>query len=134
MQQDTRLPGDHVLVVDDDPTILDLIAEFLEDEGYTVRRACNGFEAWQAIEAARPLLLITDIRMPRMSGSELVARVRACGYDFPILVVAATPALATPLLQLNDTAFIAKPFELDQLFDGVRRFALPATLPLSLAG
>jgi DNA-binding response OmpR family regulator len=126
MYQDTKLPpGDDVLVVDDDPTILDMVTEFLEDEGYNVRRACDGMEAWQAIISAPPMLLVTDIRMPRMMGSELVTRLRAAGYGFPILLMAATPALAAPLLRLDGTQFIAKPFDLEVLIAGVRRYAAP---------
>src|SRR5215216_6132443 len=101
MHQNTNPHGDDVLVVDDDPTILDLVEELLADEGYRVRRAVDGLEAWQAIADAPPSLLVTDIRMPRMMGSELVARLRATGYAFPILLMAATPTLAAPLLRLD---------------------------------
>ena len=134
MHQDTKLQGDYVLVVDDDRTILDFVTEFLEDEGYNVRRAGDGREAWQAIVGAPPMLLVTDMRMPRMSGSELVMRLRANGYAFPILLMAASPALAVPLLQFDDIEFLAKPFELELLLDGVRRYAAPATSPASMAG
>ena len=134
MHQDTKLPGDHVLVVDDDPTILDLVTELLEDEGYTVQRANDGQEAWQAIIRTPPMLLVTDIRMPCMTGGELVIRLRAHGYAFPILVMAASPALAVPLLSFDDLEFIAKPFELELLLDGVRRYAAPATSPRTQLG
>jgi CheY-like chemotaxis protein len=115
MDQGAWVQGSDVLVVDDDPAILDLVSEFLEDEGYTIRTACDGLEAWQAIKAAPPRLLVTDIRMPRMPGCELVARVRASGHDFPIVVIAATPALAAPLLRFENTAYVPKPFELEVL-------------------
>jgi CheY-like chemotaxis protein len=134
MHQDTNPHGDDVLVVDDDPTIRDLVTELLEDEGYSVRRACDGLEAWQAIEDAPPKLLVTDIRMPRMMGSELVTRLRATGYAFPILLMAATPALAAPLLRLDCIEFIAKPFELELLIEGVRRYAAPAVIESASIG
>jgi two-component system, chemotaxis family, chemotaxis protein CheY len=134
MHQDTKQAGVDVLVVDDDPTILNLVTEFLEDEGYNVRRAGDGWEAWQAIQAAPPMLLVTDIRMPRMTGSELVLRLRAHGSAIPILLMAATPALAEPLMQFDCIEFIAKPFKLELLLDGVQRYLAPANSPASVAG
>jgi DNA-binding response OmpR family regulator len=130
MYQDTSSPGGDVLVVDDDPSILDLVTEFLSDEDYRFRRACNGLEAWHAITSAPPRLLLTDLRMPLMTGEELVTRLRASGYGFPILLMAATPALAAPLLQLDCIEFIAKPFELDLLLDRVRRYVAPTVVAI----
>jgi CheY-like chemotaxis protein len=131
MHQDTNPHGGDVLVVDDDPTILDLVTEFLADEGYRFRRACNGLEAWQAITSAPPRLLLTDLRMPVMDGTELVTRLRASTYDFPILLMAATPTLAVPLLQLDCIEFIAKPFDLEVLLDGIQRYVAPAVVEVA---
>jgi DNA-binding response OmpR family regulator len=133
MYQDTKRAGADVLVVDDDLTILDFVTAFLEDEGYNVRRASDGQEAWQAIQDAPPMLLVTDIRMPRMTGSELVLRLRTHGYAFPILLLAVSSAQAVPLLQLGEIEFLAKPFELELLLDGVRRYAAPADSPARAA-
>jgi two-component system, chemotaxis family, chemotaxis protein CheY len=130
MDLDTMSQGRDVLVVDDDPMILDLVTEFLEDEGYCVRRAHNGLEALMAIEMASPALLVTDIRMPMMDGSELVMSLRAHDYEFPILLIAATPALAAPLLQFDRTMYIEKPFELEMLLDIVRLYVRPAIAEL----
>jgi CheY-like chemotaxis protein len=118
--------GDDILVVDDDPTIIDLVTELFTEEGYRLQYARNGVEAWEAIAAAPPKLLLTDIRMPFMDGIELVTRLRASGYTFPILLMAATPALAEPLLRLDPIEYIAKPFELELLLDGVQRALAPA--------
>jgi CheY-like chemotaxis protein len=130
MDQDTKPGSGDILVVDDDPMIICLLTELLTDEGYSVRSASDGLEAWHAIESAPPTLLVTDIRMPHMTGRELVMRLRASGYDFPILLVAATPALAEPLVQFDGIEFIAKPFELELLLDGVRRYVAPAVVEL----
>jgi CheY-like chemotaxis protein len=130
MDQNAKPASGDILVADDDPTIIELLTELLTDEGYSVRSACDGLEAWHAIETAPPALLLTDLRMPFMTGSELVTRVRAARYDFPILIVAATPALAEPLLQFAPIEYIAKPFELELPLDGVRRYAAPAVAEL----
>jgi CheY-like chemotaxis protein len=130
MDQTMKLGRDDILVVDDDPMIIALLTELLIEEGYSVRIARDGLEAWHAIESAPPALLLTDLRMPRMTGRELVTRLRARGYDFPILIIAATPALAEPLLQFAPIEYIAKPFELDLLLDGVARWVAPAAVNL----
>jgi two-component system chemotaxis response regulator CheY len=128
MHQDTKPQGGDVLVVDDDLAIIQLVTELLEDEGYTVRSACDGLEAWQAIEDAPPRLLMTDICMPRMTGSELVTRLRARGYGFPILIIAATPALAAPLLHFDSIMYVTKPFHLNVLLDAVQQYVAPAVV------
>lgn len=132
MQQDIPA-GDDIFVVDDDPAIIELVTELLVDEGYRLRHASNGVQAWEAIASAPPKLLLTDIRMPLMDGVELVTRLRASGAAFPILLMAATPALAEPLLQLKDIEYIAKPFELELLLDGVQRALAPAISAPSIA-
>jgi len=126
MDQDIYPAVGDVLVVDDDPVIIELVTELLMDEGYSVRRACDGRVAWEAIEAAPPTLLLTDIRMPFMNGTELAKRLRTAGYDFPILIMAATPGLAEPLLTIDGIEYIAKPFELELLLEGVRRYVVPS--------
>ena len=115
-----------VLVVDDDMGIVDLVVDLLIDEGYTARRAVDGLAAWQAIVQAPPALLVTDIRMPKMTGAELVTRVRAAGYDFPIVIMAATADLAEPLRKLDCVTYLAKPFDVQALLDRVERYVVPA--------
>jgi two-component system, OmpR family, response regulator MprA len=123
MHTENRTATD-ILIVEDDPTIIELLKEALTDEGYDVRSAANGLEGWLAIESAPPALLLTDIRMPVMSGTELVTRVRARGYTFPIVILAATAALAAPLVQPGRTAYIAKPFMLDTLLATVAQYGV----------
>lgn len=97
-----------IVIVDDEPAIRELLALALEDTGYHVRCAADG-GAELALFAGKPVdLLITDVMMPRMSGPELVARLRAgLGPATPtILMRAVTPdTLPAPI------AFIAKPCE-----------------------
>src|SRR3712207_793617 len=111
-----------ILIVEDDPAIIDVLTETLIDEGYHVRTARDGLAGWQAIASVPPALLLTDIRMPVMSGIELVTRVRAAGYTFPIVIIAATEQQAWPLLRLDDTVYIAKPFALTTLLDSVAQY------------
>ena len=120
MNNDIAHQAGDVLIVDDDPTIVELIAEFLTEEGYPVRTASNGLEGWYQIELAPPAVLLLDMMMPIMNGPELAVRVRTANYTFPIVAIAATPQLAKPLLALEGTMFIEKPFDLGVLLTVVR--------------
>jgi two-component system response regulator MprA len=122
MQDVPNLGAGDVLIVDDDPAIVELVVEVLTEEGYAVRNACDGLQALQAITEAPPALLLLDIQMPGMSGVELAMRVRAAGYGFPIVIITATPKLAEPLLTLERVECLAKPFVLEMLFDYAARY------------
>lgn len=64
-----------ILVVDDEPAVLEIVAEFLEDIGYRVRRATTGADALEQLRADPAIaLMLTDISMPVMSGTELAGR------------------------------------------------------------
>jgi CheY-like chemotaxis protein len=106
-----------VLVVDDDPDTLALLAEILAGAGYRVRTARDGAEALAAIAHARPDALVTDVRMPGLGGPDLAAALRERGERIPTVLVSATapPPGAGPL------PFVAKPFDLDHLLATVDR-------------
>ncbi|MGZ6308371.1 MAG: response regulator transcription factor, partial [Ktedonobacterales bacterium] len=73
-----------VLVVDDDPAIVDLLRDFLEMEGYSVATAMNGEEALQLVEQESVGCMLLDVMMPAMSGFDLCRRIRET-RDVPIL-------------------------------------------------
>ncbi|MGZ3600480.1 MAG: response regulator transcription factor [Ktedonobacterales bacterium] len=73
-----------VLVVDDDPAIVDLLRDFLEMEGYSVATAVNGEEALQLVEQESVGCMLLDVMMPAMSGFDLCRRIRET-RDVPIL-------------------------------------------------
>ena len=110
-----------VLVVDDEPTIVDLVAEVLADEGYRVRRAHDGAEALDLIDRDPPDALVTDVMMPRLDGVTLVGRLRERSLAIPVVLMSAVYAGA----DLPGVAFLAKPFDLERLL-GVLAGVLPA--------
>ncbi|HTS82723.1 MAG TPA: response regulator transcription factor [Myxococcaceae bacterium] len=116
-----------VLVVDDDPDILDALSEILEVEGYDVHRARNGREALVRVEQAPPDLVLLDLMMPVMDGSEF-ARNLAPGRRPPIIVLSADRNVSVKAMEIGALGWLAKPFELDELLAAVRR-ALPAATP-----
>ena len=70
-------PGSHVvLVVDDDPDILEALSEILEAEGFEIRRARNGKEALERLDSPRPQLILLDLMMPVMDGWEFAQQMR----------------------------------------------------------
>ena len=102
-----------VLVVDDEPYIVDLLAYLLEEEGFVVDRAFDGQQAWLIAERTPPDLVITDISMPRLDGLELLERFRG------VRALAATPVIlmsaARCPVESARTTFLPKPFDLDQM-------------------
>ncbi|HUG52946.1 MAG TPA: response regulator, partial [Vicinamibacteria bacterium] len=71
----------HVLIVDDEPALREVVAETLQDEGFSVRAAASGEEALALIQAFEPEVVVADVEMPGMTGFELCRRVRESGRD-----------------------------------------------------
>lgn len=111
-----------VLLVDDDPALLDVLSLALTEAGHAVQTAKDGMEAWQALErtggvhtgAPSPQLAIVDVSMPRLDGFSLVRRVRHLGLTLPILVLTSRDdELDEALgLELGADDYVAKPFSL----------------------
>jgi twitching motility two-component system response regulator PilH len=78
------------LVVDDSMLIRYTVCRSLEERGFAVESATNGLEALQVLERVRPDLVVTDMQMPKMSGSELITALKANPKtsDIPIIIVA----------------------------------------------
>jgi CheY-like chemotaxis protein len=79
------------LVVDDSMLVRHTIARFLQERGFDVETAGNGVEALEIIGRVRPDLIITDLRMPKMHGDELIAKLKSAPETagIPLLVLAA---------------------------------------------
>jgi CheY-like chemotaxis protein len=78
------------LVVDDSMLIRHTVCRFLEERGFAVESATNGQEALEALRRVRPDIIITDIQMPKMNGSELITAVKSDSAlaGIPIVIVA----------------------------------------------
>ena len=118
-----------VLVVDDDPDILEALSEILEAEGYTVSRARNGQEALERLAQSRPALILLDLMMPVMDGWEFARRMKDAYPPErrpPIIVLSADRNVATKARELGAVGFLAKPFELPDLQDMVQNITAPS--------
>ena len=96
-----------VLVVDDDPGLLNLFSQILRKEGYDLATADNAKEALRIIRECpdRPHLLLSDVEMPGMSGIELARRMAAETPEVPVILMS-----GSPLPSNADAPFLIKPF------------------------
>lgn len=74
-----------ILLIDDDPAILNVFSQFLEGLGHPVQSALNGKEAIARMKEQAPSLIITDIMMPEMDGLEMVTYIREHHPDLPLI-------------------------------------------------
>ena len=81
----------HLLLVDDDPLALEAMRLPLEAEGFICRTAENGIEALTDLGQKLPDIVISDLRMPKMSGFELLPIIRLCYPQIPVIVSSAEP-------------------------------------------
>ncbi|NOJ80876.1 response regulator [Myxococcus xanthus] len=118
-----------VLVVDDDPDILEALSEILEAEGFEIRRARNGKEALDRLEPEPPNLILLDLMMPVMDGWEFAQRMRQKPPEvarIPLIVLSADRNVGSKASDIGAVGHLAKPFELNDLLDMVRRSLNPA--------
>jgi two-component system, chemotaxis family, chemotaxis protein CheY len=124
---DARAPTGPILVVEDDPTIRDLVAEALRDEGYPVETASNGAEAVEVVEHERPSLVLLDMRMPVLDGWGFARVMRERGVRLPIVVMTAAEHAQYWCDEVGGDACLPKPFSIDALYDAVERLRARAT-------
>ena len=119
-----------ILVIDDDPVILQLLQVNFEMEGFTVITAADGQEGVERTRADRPDVIVSDVMMPRKSGLELVAELKgdADTAGIPVLLLTAKAQqadIAGGLAQGADD-YVTKPFEPLELIDRVNRLLTKA--------
>lgn len=109
----------HILVLDDDPTILSFLSESLQDEGYRVMTATNGREGLDHLRHHTFNLILLDLMMPIMDGAQFVAELRRLGLPatLPIILLSADRNVAGKVRSLGVAAGVPKPFSLDELLN-----------------
>lgn len=109
-----------ILIVEDDPDILDVEADALTRKGYKVLKAHNGEDALEELDKALPQLILLDMRMPVMDGWTFTQIVRdRYGRGIPIVVVTAADDSKLRAAEVGADADLGKPFELEQLYEVV---------------
>lgn len=102
-----------ILVVDDDPDILDLITDRLSAKGFSVIQANNGADALNVIRKEEPTIVFLDLQMPKVSGLDVLKTIKTEGLNATVVVISAFGTLENAVEAMKEGAydFIVKPFE-----------------------
>ena len=108
-----------ILVVDDEPGIVQFVGAALEDEGYDVTTAADGRQAVAAAERSRPDLVVLDMMLPRLQGDGVAREIRRLHGEIPIVLITADTAAREKAARMGAFACLPKPFDLDSLLQAV---------------
>ena len=120
------LSGSKILIIDDEPIMLENMAVYLEDSGFSVIKALNGKAGLELFISQQPDLVLLDLRMPGMDGLEVLSRLKKRSPDTPVIVVTGEGGMgyAVSALRLGAYDFITKPLLDMALFEHSVREAL----------
>jgi len=121
---DEEAPGDnHVLLVDDDAGIQDLLASLLGNEGYRVTAAGCGREGLEKLDTETPDIVLLDVQMPGMTGFEVLTKIRERHPRLPVVMITGhgSEEVAADALRLGADDYIAKPLRIRNLCFRVER-------------
>ncbi|RCG22432.1 DNA-binding response regulator [Sphaerisporangium album] len=111
-----------LLIVEDDPNILELLAASLRFAGFEVATAASGTDAVEAAQRHRPDLMVLDVMLPDMDGFDVVRRLRGGGAHTPVVFLTARDATEDKIrgLTLGGDDYVTKPFSLEEVIARIR--------------
>jgi two-component system OmpR family response regulator len=111
----------HLLIVEDDPEMRDLLRKVLEKEGYRISLAADGHEATTALGRVPFDLIVTDMLMPENGGLELLQRIHETQPRLPVIIITAFGDWGSysRALELGAAAFISKPLKMAELIGAI---------------
>lgn len=118
-----------VCIIDDDESVRDSVSDLVESLGYKTTTFASADEYLQSDHVENSSCVITDVRMPGMSGVDLQARLRASGHKTPIIFITSFPSedIRTRVLKAGAFGFFRKPFDDDKLVECLKSaLACPA--------
>ncbi|MEI8182389.1 MAG: sigma-54 dependent transcriptional regulator [Desulfomonile sp.] len=109
--------SERLLVVDDEPSMREFLKIMLSNDGYEVRAASSGEQGLEMFMLHEPELVLTDVKMPGMSGLDLIKRIRSLNKSVPVIVITAFASAEDALRAVREGAYdyLSKPFQLDDL-------------------
>lgn len=115
------MPAEHILIVDDEPSLVAVLKPVLNAAGYSVTVAADGAGALRAASASPPDVIILDLGLPDVDGKAIIERLRALG-DLSIIVISARHQEAEKIAALDEGAddYVNKPFEIGELMARIR--------------
>lgn len=113
----------YILVVDDDPLSLGVTAGLLEQVGYQVSAFNNANDAIAFLDSNSSDVVLTDIKMPGVTGIELLERIRSIDPELPVILMTAYAELKTAIdaVQKGAFGFLQKPYKPAQLFQSIKK-------------
>ncbi|MFW5740770.1 MAG: HD domain-containing phosphohydrolase [Myxococcota bacterium] len=123
MSQKSESERPRILIVDDEKFIRDILADFLGLEGYTVRTASDGVSALEALSTARYDLVISDLKMPRMGGLELLGEIPKVSPSTLTVIMTGFGTVETAIDAMKRGAYdyVLKPFKMEEVIHIVQR-------------
>ena len=117
-----KVPDARLLVVEDEPNILELLSASLRYAGFEVITAGAGAEAVQAAQRHRPDLIVLDVMLPDMDGFDVVRRLRGGGARIPVVFLTARDSTEDKIrgLTLGGDDYVTKPFTLEEVIARIR--------------
>jgi CheY-like chemotaxis protein len=114
----------HILIVDDEAQIRNLLAEFLTRSGYRVTAVSSAIEAQAAVQADRPDLIITDLQLEDSDGLDMIERLKATLPNTPVILLTGVlfdPKVARDVLSKKVSSYLAKTSSLSKIHEEIRR-------------
>ena len=114
------MPAQHILIVDDEPSIRDVVRLYLEREGFAVDVAADGATALDLANTRRPDLVVLDLMLPELDGFEVYRRLR--GLDVPVIMLTAKGTEGDRIagLEMGADDYVVKPFSPRELVARVK--------------
>lgn len=118
----TQPKGPRILIVDDEPSIRELLSTSLRFAGFGVRAVGNGAQTISAVLEEEPDLIILDVMLPDMNGFSVTKRLRSAGYTAPILFLTAKDEVEDKVqgLTVGGDDYVTKPFSLDEIIARIK--------------
>jgi len=113
---------EHILVIDDEPAIVTVVRDRLEQEGFAVQAVASGEEALTLVDAAPPDLIVLDVMLPGIDGFEVLRRLRGMGRNVPVVMLTARDEDVDKIvgLELGADDYLVKPFNPRELSARIR--------------
>ena len=113
----------HILVVDSQIDMRDVLADVLRDEGYRVATVENGYEALERVKAISFNIVVVDIKMPGLSGMELIRKLREADSESTIIIMTGYSSLETAIeaVRAGVYDYITKPFQAEEMLLAIKR-------------
>src|SRR5579872_5852948 len=115
-------PMGRILVVEDDPAVQKALRRLFETEGYAVETQSDGKSALDSFQASAPAAVVLDLRLPKVSGSDVCKEIKSINPSLPIVVLSAASDVSDKvlLLELGADDYVTKPFSPRELLARVR--------------